>query len=235
MAKDLKRCAPRFHFWSFIFQHFHQRPLSFHWYYALCNYADDNTMYSSPVDTGRKLNVHKTFRKRPGHLLNVSFTFNLNLVSTGLDKNSNIVISRLRHDFAIISEWFYENYMVLNPHKYHFLTLGFNKSFPDFSFKNTIIKNITEEKILEIVIDNNLNFKSNMKKICEKANQKLSALARISKLTNPTQRKKLINCFINSQFTYCPLIIGVSAEAGDRWFSPTIEPQMTWKSPGINP
>ena len=42
------------------------------------------------------------------------------------DKNSSIVISRLRHDFAIISEWFYENYMVPNPDKYHFLTLGFN-------------------------------------------------------------------------------------------------------------
>ena len=28
---------------------------------------------------------------------------------------------------------------------------------------------------------------------------------------------------------------GVSVEAGDRQFSPTIEPQMTWKSPGINP
>ena len=122
------------------------------------------------------------------------------------DKSSNIVISRLRHDFAITSEWFYENYMVLNPGKCHFLTLGFNKPFSDFSFENTIIKNVTEEKIQGIVIDNNLNFKSHMKKICEKANQKLSALARISKLTTPTQRKKLINSFINSQFTYCPLI-----------------------------
>ena len=122
------------------------------------------------------------------------------------DKNSNIVISRLRHDFAIISELFYENYMLLNPDKCHFLTLGFNNPFPDFSFENTIIKNVTEEKILGIVIDNNLNFKSHMKKICEKANQKLSALARISKLTTPTQSKKLINSFINTQFTYCPLI-----------------------------
>ena len=112
----------------------------------------------------------------------------------------------LKHDFAIVSEWFYENYVVHNPDKCHFLTLGFNEPFPDFSFKNTIIKNATEEKILEIVIDNNLNFKSHMKKICEKANQKLSALARISKLTTSTQRKKLINSFINSQFTYCPLI-----------------------------
>ena len=26
----------------------------------------------NPLDTGRKLNVHKTFRRRPGRLLNVS-------------------------------------------------------------------------------------------------------------------------------------------------------------------
>ena len=37
-----------------------------------------------PVDTGRKLNVHKTFRGRPGRLLNVLCTFNLRPVSAGL-------------------------------------------------------------------------------------------------------------------------------------------------------
>ena len=122
------------------------------------------------------------------------------------DKNSNIVISRLRHDFAIVSEWFYENYMVLNPNKCHFRTLIFNKPFPEFSFENTIIKIVPEEKILGIVIDNNLNLKSHMKKTCERANQKLCALPRISKLTTPTQRKKIMNSFIHAQFTYCPLI-----------------------------
>ena len=38
---------------------------------------------TSHVDTGRKLNVHKTIRKRPGHLLNVLCTFNLRPVSKG--------------------------------------------------------------------------------------------------------------------------------------------------------
>ena len=84
----------------------------------LCNYADDNTIYSS-------------------------------------DKHSNIVIGRLRHDFAIISKGFYENYMVLYPDKCHFLTLGFNKPFPDSSFEITIIKNGTKAEILGIVTDNN--------------------------------------------------------------------------------
>ena len=39
---------------------------------------------SFPVDTGRKLKVHKTFRRRPGRFLNVLCTFNLRPVPTGL-------------------------------------------------------------------------------------------------------------------------------------------------------
>ena len=37
----------------------------------------------NPVDTGRKLNVHKTFNLRLGRLLNVLCTFNLRPASTG--------------------------------------------------------------------------------------------------------------------------------------------------------
>ena len=39
-------------------------------------------MDETPVDTGDKLNEHKTFRIRPGRLLNVLCTFNLLPVST---------------------------------------------------------------------------------------------------------------------------------------------------------
>ena len=41
------------------------------------------TLAFYPVDTRRKLNVRKTFRRRPGRLLNVLCTFNLCPVSTG--------------------------------------------------------------------------------------------------------------------------------------------------------
>ena len=45
-----------------------------------------------PLDTGRKLNAHKTFRRRPGRLLNVLCTFNLRPVSRGdlIPENSRI-------------------------------------------------------------------------------------------------------------------------------------------------
>ena len=38
---------------------------------------------SSPVDTGRKLNVHETFRRGSGGLLNALCPFNLRSASTG--------------------------------------------------------------------------------------------------------------------------------------------------------
>ena len=58
--------------------------------YRIESWRSENAMWNEiyqytndPVDTGGKLNVHKTFRRRPGRLLNVLCTFNLPPVSTG--------------------------------------------------------------------------------------------------------------------------------------------------------
>ena len=40
----------------------------------------------------------------------------------------------------------------------------------------------------------------------EKASQKLHALARVSAFVNPDKLRLLMNSFIKSQFSYCPLI-----------------------------
>ena len=55
---------------------------------VLINMSHENEFISNGpveviVDTGRKLDVHKTFRRRTGRLLNVLFTSNLCPVSTG--------------------------------------------------------------------------------------------------------------------------------------------------------
>ena len=52
-----------------------------------------------PVDTGRKLNVHKTFRRRPGRLLNVLYTFNLRPATRGELSYSDQDLSK---DIAIL-------------------------------------------------------------------------------------------------------------------------------------
>ena len=51
-------------------------------FYAECLFTTlcKSGLYSNPLNTGEKLNAHKTFRRYPKHLLNVSRTFNLHSV-----------------------------------------------------------------------------------------------------------------------------------------------------------
>ena len=55
-----------------------------------------------PIDIRRKLNVDKTFRRHPGHLLNVLRTFNLCPVSTEAHKKDfpiHLILSFLQKIF----------------------------------------------------------------------------------------------------------------------------------------
>ena len=44
------------------------------------------------------------------------------------NKNLETVISNIRHDFFILSNWFYGNYMVLNPGKCLFILFGIKEN-----------------------------------------------------------------------------------------------------------
>ena len=85
----------------------------------------------------------------------------------------------LRQDSQIITKWFYENYMVLNSGKCHFMCLGQNRVNEIFVYDKIEMKNSKEEKILRLIIDNKLRFKSHAKNICKKASQKIWALSRL--------------------------------------------------------
>ena len=74
------------------------------------------------------------------------------------------------------------------------------------NFNNLTIKSSDEVEILEIKIDNNLNFNNHINLISWKAGQKLSALLRISSNLNKKQKKLLYKSIIKSQFNYRPLV-----------------------------
>ena len=76
------------------------------------------------------------------------------LYTSGNDANA--VINKLKQDFSKIFKWFYENFMILNLDKCYFLTLGFQDVQPNFSYNNLTTKNVSEEKVLGITIDNKL-------------------------------------------------------------------------------
>ena len=78
--------------------------------------------------------------------------------------------------------------MVLNTGKCHFMCLGKNTENEIFIFKDTIMNNSKEEKILGVTIENRLTFTSHIRELCKKASQKISALSRISKQLNDPEK-----------------------------------------------
>ena len=71
---------------------------------------------------------------------------------------------------------------------------------------NERIKNADSVELLGISIDKNLDFAEHVTELCNKGNQKLHALARISGHLNQDKLKIIMRTFVHSQFNYSPLI-----------------------------
>ena len=86
-----------------------------------------------PVDTGRKLNVHTTFRRRPGRLLNVSCTFNLRLVSTGVAslKPRAYKFIKTKTPARLFSSNFFKSFRTPSGHWYYLFQVNFSMAIPD--------------------------------------------------------------------------------------------------------
>ena len=86
------------------------------------------------------------------------------------------------------------------------MCLGQNTVNETFVYDNIEMKNSKEEKILGVIIDNKLRFKSHVKNLCKKASQKIWALSRLINYLNDSKKKIIFNALIKSQFSYCPLV-----------------------------
>ena len=122
------------------------------------------------------------------------------------DQDLESVLQKLEHDSLLAVEWFENNYMQLNSDKCHLLISGFKHQIHWAKVGQSKIWESTNERLLGITIDRDLKFDRHVTKICKKARRKLSALNRISKLLPLSKRKLLFNTFIESQFSYCPLV-----------------------------
>ena len=75
-----------------------------------------------------------------------------------------------------------------------------------FRIGNSEIANSSQEKLLVVQIDNKLSFDNHVSKLCQKASNKLYALAHISPYMDQNKLRTLVRALITSQFQYCPLI-----------------------------
>ena len=96
--------------------------------------------------------------------------------------------------------------MKLNEGKCHLLTFGKIQSNIKLKIGEAIVEEISEEKLLGVILDKKLNFKSHISGLCKKTSQKLHALARVSTFMDPGKLRLLMNSFINAQSSYFHLI-----------------------------
>ena len=70
----------------------------------------------------------------------------------------------------------------------------------------SVIKDSKEEKLLGVLIDQKLNFKQHLNTVCRKGSQELNTFARASIYMPEEKTRMVMEAFIMSQFSYCPLI-----------------------------
>ena len=68
-------------------------------------------------------------------------------------------------DLRTVNNWFYENFMILNPEKCYFMSIDKDIYDEDvFYYEKVTPKNSDEEEILGVTIDRKLTFHQHLKK-----------------------------------------------------------------------
>ena len=106
-----------------------------------------------------------------------------------------------------LSKWFVDNCMNLNHAMYHFMLFGNNSPGISVNIGSSCIEQSDKEKVLGITLDKNLNFNYHVADICKISGQKLHALALVTKFMDQEKLTTVMNAFILSQFSYCPVIL----------------------------
>ena len=125
---------------------------------------------------------------------------------SAFSKNLEDLLYNLEYDVQSAIIWFDNNYMKLNKGKCHFIVSGNVTEHLWTKVGDELVWESKEEKLLGVTIDKNLNFNSHLTSLCKKTGQKVTALARIVKLLPFHERRTILKTFIESQFSYCPLV-----------------------------
>ena len=139
------------------------------------------------------------------------FKPNINLVSYANDStpfatggSSELeVINEIKSVMESLTLWFRNNCKKVNPDKFHLLS---DKKSHHVDICNEKLSNTCSEKFFGIKIDNKLTLDEYVEGLCKKASQKVSAVTRISSLMRFEQRKRIVDLFTTSHFSYFPLV-----------------------------
>ena len=114
------------------------------------------------------------------------------------------VLENLTNITRKLFTWFANNQMKANHGKCHLLLS--TQEDANIQIENSIINCSRSQKLLGVVLDNKLKFDKHIENICQKANRKLNALARVTNYMELPKRRILMNAFFKAQFNYCPIV-----------------------------
>ena len=109
-------------------------------------------------------------------------------------------------DFMFLHQQFHESHMALNPGTCHYMAISNKKLSHEIMLNHNEVTSSNEEKLLCILLDSKLNFKSHIVSLCRKADQKINVLAGLRNYLTSDQRNVLFNSIIKSHFSYCSLM-----------------------------
>ena len=119
-----------------------------------------------------------------------------------------LVKQKLKDGLDYVLHWFKNNSLVANPDQFQMMFLGRdvgNKNI-ELNIDQVTLKNVTQVRLLGVIIDNKLTFERHISNICNSANNKLRALNRIRSYLDTEQCKYLANAYMLSTFQYCNAI-----------------------------
>ena len=122
-----------------------------------------------------------------------------------IESDIETLLNSLVNDTSILIKWFNDNYFKMNKEKCNLLITNHDDNISVIIDGQTI-HNSKSVKLLGVCIDNKLNFNEHVSNICKKVSKKLHALRRVSQYIQKDKLKLIMKAFIESQFSYCPLV-----------------------------
>ena len=99
-----------------------------------------------------------------------------------------------------MTDWFYQNFTVLDHEKYHYMCTG----KIDIKGEDLCLTNSKEEEIFGITTDTKLNSNSHRKMLYRNICQKVNAFSKMTERLDKDKIRPLFNDIIVSRFSYRP-------------------------------
>ena len=113
----------------------------------------------------------------------VLYADDLNIVLEANDYST--LESKLQNTLNIINEWMYKNQMTINIEKSNYMIIDMSNRYPNnlnVNLGENQLKRNSEIKILGVIFDEKLNFKTHINNICKKVRNRVNLISRLKYL-----------------------------------------------------